>query len=748
MIMKKILLYILAAAIPVLTVGCEKPEEKGEGGGDKTPQEYFWHFSVQNADASQPIGLFVRDFDGSLTNQEIHLDAASGASFEIKTDYPLTTGGKVYAYAPYASGNDKHTAITLSIPAEQVSGAVAMPKVAVPVVLSEPTQEAAATLNFFDLAGTLEVKVYSTEATGEKVTGIAFESPDPLAGNFVFNAKAADPNQPATVAISGYTEKKVSASGSFALGTDPEQAGGLTLALAPGKYNGNVTVTTDANSYGVVLEEPVTVMRGEKTSVTVRIAPLNSQEDSGNTEDFEGGELETGNIGTKTDGSISILAIGNSFSIDAMQHLYGILAKLGYTDIYLGNLYIAGCTLETHAANVTGNLQAYRYYTNSTGEWSHVEGYSSISALKSRKWDYVTVQQASKFSGMPATYEPYLSTVLQEIKTDRPDAQVGWHMTWAYKGNYTSANFGNYSYNQMTMYNAIVSAVQSVIVPKKDDIDFVIPVRTAIQNLRTSFIGDHLNRNDSDPNNQYTTDGSHLSFDLGRLTAAMMWARQITGKSVMGIKYVPSGYTITDEQFNAIWDAVEKAYQKPFEVTVSAYPGDTPPPTPEPEPEPEGTLPTDALKVIFTGAGYSLSDYEAVPIKWTHFAYWNTVNNGSVLQTQSNQTSANLKKFSATQMFDKTTLPVGSVIVCKDGYQYRPDAMVSLTEKTASASRRANVTVNGSNSVVVADDSWWNDKETAWNYVGFNLAKNGVSDLDEAGHKELEGVFAIFKPKQ
>ena len=45
-LMKKILLYILAAAIPVLTVGCEKPEEKGEGGGDKTPQEYFWHFSV------------------------------------------------------------------------------------------------------------------------------------------------------------------------------------------------------------------------------------------------------------------------------------------------------------------------------------------------------------------------------------------------------------------------------------------------------------------------------------------------------------------------------------------------------------------------------------------------------------------------------------------------------------------------------------------------------------------------------
>lgn len=750
--MKKTFLYMWAAALLMVLPACEENpvDEPGGNGGENTPSEYVWHFGVENADATQSIGLFVREYEGSLTNGEIRPDAITGASFSLKTDYPLSTGGKVYAYSPYDAAAADLKAIPFVIPLVQKAGSVAMPKAAEPVVLSEPESENTATLAFVDLASTLNVKVYASQSVEETITEIAFKADTPIAGVFKFNVKGMNPNQASTMAISGYTDKEVLVSGSVPVASDAASASGLSMIVAPGTYSGTFTVTTDKDSYGIVLEDPVVLERGESATVTLCIAPKSGVDAGGSTEDFEGGDLDTGEPEETNDGSISILAIGNSFSIDGMQYLYNVLAKLGYTDIHLGNLYISGCTLETHAGNITGNKAAYTYYTNSTGDWVKTTDYSSITALKSRKWDYITVQQASKHSGKPDTYEPYLTTVMNEVKTDCPKARRGWHMTWAYKGDYSSTNFAIYGNNQMTMYNAIVSTVQSTILTRSD-IDFVIPVGTAIQNLRTSFIGDHLSRNDTNPvPSGSESDGTHLSYDLGRLTAAMMWARQITGKSVMGIKYVPTGYTVSDEQFLAIWDAVEKAYQKPYEVTVSAYPGSTPPdPGPGTDPDPvTGTLPSDELKAIFTGAGYSLSDYEAVPIQWTHFAYWNTVNNGSVLQTQSNQTSNNLKKFSATQMFSKTDLPVGSVIVCKDGYQYRPDAMVSLSEKTASASRRANVTVSGSNSVVVADATWWGDKGVAWNYVGFNLAKNGVSILDEAGHKELEGVFAIFKPKQ
>ena len=732
--MKKTFLYICAAALFFIAPSCEGTDEP-DGGEDITPGEYFWHFGVENADPAQPIGLFVRDFDGSMTNEEIHLDATSGASFEIKTDYPLTTGGKVYAYSPYVSSNSKHDALKLSIPADQAAGEVVMPKVAVPLVLDEPSQENTGTLRFVDLAGTLDVKVYSTEATGEQIQKIVFESDSPLAGSFTFNGKTADPNQSVTMALSGLSEKTVSVTGSADIVTDAEAAKGLPMILAPGTYSGTVTVTTNVDTYGIVLDEPVVVSRGSASSLAIRIAPRTTQDDEGNTEEFEGGELDTGSHAEKPEGSISILAIGNSFSIDGMQYLYNILVKLGYTDIHLGNLYIAGCTLETHAANVTGNLKAYRYYTNSTGDWTSVTDYSSITALKERAWDYITVQQASKFSGMPATYQPYLNTVLDEIKLDCPKAHRGWHMTWAYQGSYSSANFGNYGNNQMTMYNAIISTVQSEIVAK-NEFDFVIPTGTAIQNLRTSFIGDNLNR-----------DGTHLSYDLGRLTAAMMWARQITGKSIQGVKFTPAGYTITDEQFAAIWEAVDAAYDKPFEITKSSTSPD--PVTPDPTPGPEtGTLPTEELNAIFTGAGYSLSEYEPVPIQYTHFAYWNTQNNGSTLQTKSNQTSSNLNIFSATQMFAKDELPVGTVIVLKAGHRYRPDCMTSLSEKTVSGNRRGNVDASGTNSIIKIDDAWWNDKGVAWNFCGFNVCKYPSAALDEAGHKELETVFAIYKPKQ
>lgn len=59
--------------------------------------------------------------------------------------------------------------------------------------------------------------------------------------------------------------------------------------------------------------------------------------------------------------SFKVLAIGNSFSVDAMQYLYGLAKDAGYTDIVLGNLYIGGCTLETHANNIGTGKAAYEF---------------------------------------------------------------------------------------------------------------------------------------------------------------------------------------------------------------------------------------------------------------------------------------------------------------------------------------------------------------------------------------------------
>ena len=438
--MKKTFLYMWAAALFTVLPACEQNpvDEPGGNGGENTPSEYVWHFGVENADATQSIGLFVREYEGSLTNGEIRPDAITGASFSLKTDYPLSTGGKVYAYSPYDAAAADLKAIPFVIPVVQKAGTVAMPKAAEPVVLSEPESENTATLAFVDLASTLNVKVYASQSVEETITEIAFKADTPIAGVFKFNVKGMNPNQASTMAISGYTGKEVLVSGSVPVASNAASASGLSMIVAPGTYSGTFTVTTDKDSYGIVLEDPVVLERGESATVTLCIAPKSGVDAGGSTEDFEGGELDTGEPDETPEGSISILAIGNSFSIDGMQYLYNVLAKLGYTDIHLGNLYIAGCTLETHADNITGNKAAYTYYSNSTGDWVKTTDYSSITALKSRKWDYITVQQASKFSGKSNTYEPFLTTVMNEVKTDCPKAHRGWHMTWAYASSLPS----------------------------------------------------------------------------------------------------------------------------------------------------------------------------------------------------------------------------------------------------------------------------------------------------------------------
>lgn len=422
------------------------------------------------------------------------------------------------------------------------------------------------------------------------------------------------------------------------------------------------------------------------------------------------------NVTQKSLSSLYILAIGNSFSVDAMQYLYQILQELGYRDICLGNLYIGGCTLQTHAGNVTNNSKAYTYYVNKTGSWTNTANFAPLNAMKEMDWDYVSMQQASGFSGVADSYEPYLSTVVESVKANCPDAKRMWHMTWAYQGNSTHSDFGKYGNDQMTMYNAIVNAVRTKVL-SRGDFDFVIPNGTVVQNLRTSFIGDNITR-----------DGYHMSYDIGRFATALMWARQITGKSIEGVSYTPSGYSYTEEDILAIKEAVDNAHKTPYEVTASKYPG-----------KPGFVeIDSDDPAVILAGNGLNIEDYNKLEITLTHYAYYNSTG-GSALTSQAGGSSAtNLNQFAATKIFTKEEIPIGSLILLKRGFQYRPEGWTALNTKTSN--RPGNVTAQ----LVEATKSWWGN----WNYRAFNVAKSGNPPLDAAGQAELDNAFFIYVPKK
>ena len=259
---------------------------------------------------------------------------------------------------------------------------------------------------------------------------------------------------------------------------------------------------------------------------------------------------------TDSDGVLEILALGNSFSVDALEYAWQIANDMGIEKIVIGNLYIGSCSLNTHITNANGDLPNYRFYYCDDGSWTYTSDYKLSAALESRSWDYVSIQQASGVSGVESTYNKDLTDLIAYIK-ERSNAKLVWHMTWAYQQDSTHSAFPTYDSDQMTMYNAIVSAVKNKIVPN-GNFALIVPNGTAIQNARTSLVGDTLTR-----------DGYHMSKDYGRYLTGLMFIKTVTGLDISEMQYAPDG--VSSQYRDIAVESVNNAYAKPFEVTQSAY---------------------------------------------------------------------------------------------------------------------------------------------------------------------------------
>lgn len=255
------------------------------------------------------------------------------------------------------------------------------------------------------------------------------------------------------------------------------------------------------------------------------------------------------------DGILRILAIGNSFSQDAVeQYLYELFSADGQK-VIIGNMYIGGCTLEKHYNNIDSDKAAYEYRKVVDGKKTNRTGVKLSEALADEKWDYVSIQQASGVSGKYETISPYLPVVLNYVRSlSRTDVKLLWHSTWAYASSSNHAEFPNYGRDQMTMYDAISDVAKRVMDDRSYSMDLLVPCGTAVQNGRTSSLGDTFNR-----------DGYHLETTYGRYTAACTWYESISGKNVVGNSYAPSS---VNEQKKAIaQNAAHNAVQNPYSVT-------------------------------------------------------------------------------------------------------------------------------------------------------------------------------------
>ncbi len=390
--------------------------------------------------------------------------------------------------------------------------------------------------------------------------------------------------------------------------------------------------------------------------------------------------------------SIKILAIGNSFSVDAMEYLYNICADAGIENIVLGNLYIGGCSLDKHWQNIKSNTAAYEYYKNTDGKW--ISSSNSIAyAVSENDWDYITLQQVSQSTGVAETYGK-LDKILSWLEENRPnDCKIYWHMTWAYQQNSTHSGFPIYQKDQETMYNAIIQTVNDIILPNKL-IDGVIPSGTTVQNMRTSSLGDTLTR-----------DGYHMTYDYGRYAMALTWFAKLTGGDIYKIEWVPEDYKYIKDNIDLIRESVANAIKEPFKVTGSSYKSKT-------------SIAKEDLEDV--------SKYTRMNIDLYMRSYYNSssATYRSTLITKDNSSYSNLSYFAATPIFTKEELPIGSVIVVDKGYQYRPEGWTELN--TTTSPRPDNV----SEEITVVTEEWW----SRYSYRAFNFSyigsRTAVSEAD------------------
>ncbi len=244
---------------------------------------------------------------------------------------------------------------------------------------------------------------------------------------------------------------------------------------------------------------------------------------------------------------IRVLCIGNSFSWDAVEQELVPLCDAKGIEVEIHNLYYGGCSLAQHADFLMRDTAAYSHRVCSNQSPSLQgrggEGFRVVrdtitlrQALREGKYDYISLQQASHDSGIRASYEPWLSLLIDTVRAYQPEAQICWMQTWAYSRDAKHPAYPRYNSDQQEMWDSIVSCTYYVMDIMKMKLPslkgggggrpLLIPCGTAIQLARQTKLGDTLCR-----------DGYHLNYVYGRYTAACVWYEILTGKDVRRNRY-------------------------------------------------------------------------------------------------------------------------------------------------------------------------------------------------------------------
>lgn len=220
----------------------------------------------------------------------------------------------------------------------------------------------------------------------------------------------------------------------------------------------------------------------------------------------------------KGKGILKVLFVGNSFNVDATEHLPGILTANGTTKVLMGRVYHGGCTLpQYNTGYTTERYCSYRVCRPGESIWDGDEEYDTTLkyAVEAEDWDIVTFME---YTGNQCcwswndTEKGHINGLIEKVfaahPAKRPSIMFMLTQTFAAQSDLVKNSFSG---DQMKMYETITDFAGHVL--EDTCIDKVIATGTAVQNLRTS-------RLNADKKQDLSRDGYHLDYGVSRYAAA------------------------------------------------------------------------------------------------------------------------------------------------------------------------------------------------------------------------------------
>ena len=185
--------------------------------------------------------------------------------------------------------------------------------------------------------------------------------------------------------------------------------------------------------------------------------------------------------------------------------------------LYIGDVLFAQSSFRLEAPQaylMRNNLSTNRYI-------------SLKDALLMKKWDYITLQQVSVYSGLVDTFYPFINELVDYVREYQKESQLVLHKTWPYETGFENTNFAHYEYNRKIMYKCINKAYLQV----QNDLGINIVVRSGdiIENAIEKY-GEHFHK-----------DGFHLN-DEGRYLVALGFVHTFNDNKPLKTLYIPEGF--------------------------------------------------------------------------------------------------------------------------------------------------------------------------------------------------------------